>query len=157
MLKNGILIFLLCIGLQACDNIKNEYGSWEQLNNIVAHEKAWLPYFFYDNPHFKDNVFDVVSIHDIDTNESWGRFRYDYSITEYLNTLQKCDSTLYQISNKVKKRMKKLGIDMTTDLYVDTLQRNFIWFIFVDDEKKTIGFYGKLYFTAYSDSSYKRI
>lgn len=142
MLKNGILMFLLCMGLQACDNIKNEYSSWEQLNNIAAHEKAWLPYFFYDNPHFKDNVFEIVSIHNIDTNESWGRFRYNYSIIDYLNTLQKYDSAPYQISNKAKKRLRKLGIDTTAGIYVDTLQSNFIWFIFVDGEKKTIGFYG---------------
>ena len=73
-MKNKIIIYMiLMVGLFfSC--LENKYEQYSTLETLNEKEIRWIPFFLVENPNIKKQVFDIYERHDLDTNESWGKF-----------------------------------------------------------------------------------
>ncbi len=129
-----ILIMFLC---SCSDYKKNAYNN---LNQVDANKSAWLPSFLLNNQEIKQQVFNVLECHDLDTNESWGYFSIKNN--EYLFDLSCISDTKAFNNKKLNKRLRKIGYMNSSNETRMVENVNFLYYLFFDEEQNKFYFYG---------------
>lgn len=143
-MKNKIIIYMiLMVGLFfSC--LENKYEQYSTLETLNEKEIRWIPFFLVENPNIKKQVFDIYERHDLDTNESWGKFSVidnDYILGQTENIQQ-----MYPLNlQKIKNNLTKIGysnIDYSKGVYIKNEKS--VYILFFDEDKKIYYYFGKL-------------
>jgi hypothetical protein len=136
------LLLIFCLYFSGCDTLRNEYADRGSLMDAPESQKSWFSPLFKgkDNYIFENNIFNVVIINDLDTNDVWGRFIYLNDIHKYNETINPYTNA-FLMNNRNKRRMNKVGFDEgKIKLYFTEIQDDKIWHYFINADAGVICF-----------------
>ncbi len=149
MMSRKSIVIVVSIGIAiAClmsyfysDLIKVKYENWDNLPPVGTAAASWIPDFLYTENAFRNNVFQIIEIHNLDTNYGWGKFSYDTPIDFFLNGLEVISSADFSEINRLRKKLQELGLrqmGMRPEAwrYVP-IDEHWQWLIHDDKENKT--------------------
>lgn len=134
------IIFIICLA-SSCSEKK--YFLYSNLENLSEQETSWIPFFLVENPNIKKQVFDIYEKHDLDTNESWGKF----SIVDkdcILEQSEKIEQKYPLNLTKAKKILFELGcgVDISNCIYI--YNKKSVYILILDKDKNVFYYFGKL-------------
>lgn len=134
------IIFIICL-VSYCSEKK--YFLYSNLENLSEQETSWIPFFLVENPNIKKQVFDIYEKHDLDTNESWGKF----SIVDkdcILEQSEKIEQKYPLNLTKAKKILFELGcnVDISNCIYI--YNKKSVYILILDKDKNVFYYFGKL-------------
>jgi hypothetical protein len=139
-----VLLVLCLLYFSNCDTQRNEYADWGSLMDAPEIQKDWFPPLFKvkDNLIFQNNIFNIVIINDLDTNNVWGRFIHINNIHKYNEIISINPYTNSSLmNNRDKGRMNKIGFDENKiKLYFTEIQEDKIWHYFINTDAGVIYF-----------------
>lgn len=142
-MKNKSIFCIIFIIFLAVSCSEENYSLYSNLENLSEQESGWIPFFLVENPNIKKQVFDIYEKHDLDTNESWGKF----SIVDkdcILEQSEKIEQKYPLNLTKAKKILFELGcgVDISNCIYI--YNKKSVYILILDKDKNVFYYFGKL-------------